>query len=182
MTRKSQRDWLSLISKGKQNALGLLVDGACRFAVLDGSEPRCYSGYAPVLEALHVLTMRMAGKVAQIGRTREVAEWSEWPKDLTSSGGNGGGKSGKSGKTANAPSTVQAVIIGTWRPVGSKWYGEEMLAMRETAEWTGSRITRLMWELIPLDHPHAAPVYAPTASARTRPQSAPEGSGRAGQC
>ena len=104
--------------------------------------------------------MRMAGKVAQIGRTREVAEWSEWPKELTSSGGNGGGKSGKSGKTANAPSTVQAVIIGTWRPVGSKWYGEEILAMRETAEWTGSRITRLMWELIPLDHPHAAPVYA----------------------
>ena len=31
--------------------------------------------------------------------------------------------------------------------------------MRETAEWTGRHLTKLMWELLPRDHPQAQPVF-----------------------
>ena len=61
-------------------------------------------------------------------------------------------------KGAPKPTVVQAIFIGTWRDLGAKWYGEEPRAMRETAEWVGRTITKLMWEPLPLDHPQALPV------------------------
>ena len=164
--RKSQRDWLQLISNGKSNALNGLLDGGVRFAVLDGPNPRCYVGYEQTLEALKVMALRMTGKVSHIGRTREVTDW-QWPKELASGGGGAGGGSKKK-RPENPPATVQAIIIGMWRPLGSKWYGDEELAMRETAEWCGSHVTKIMWELLPTDHPQAVPVMERLKEKRQR--------------
>ena len=40
--------------------------------------------------------------------------------------------------------------------------------MRETAEWTGRQMSRLMWEPLPLDHPQARPVLARMRDKRRR--------------
>lgn len=153
--RPSQRDWLTLISSGKTGALGELLDPRVRFAMLDGAEPTVYAGHAPTLEALTRLTFRMAKRVSHIGRTREVAAW-RWPPQLAQPA-DGGRRVGPGG--APAPLTVQAVLLGAWRPLGAKWYGEEEVALRETAEWVGRRIVRLVWEPLPNDHPQAVPVW-----------------------
>ena len=46
--------------------------------------------------------------------------------------------------------------------------------MRETAEWTGRVVTRLMWEPLPLDHPQAVPVLQRMRDKRRRARAGPK--------
>ena len=47
-------------------------------------------------------------------------------------------------------------------------YGEAEVAVRETAEWCGRRMCRIMWEKLPDDHPQAQPVWQRLRSKRRR--------------
>ena len=148
--RRSQRDWLQLVSRNSTGAFLDLLSQNCAFACLEpGAEPKVNFGNANVLEALKLLTSLMGGRIMHIGRTRELTEWT-FPRQL--------GPPPPSNKN-NPTTVVQAIFIGTWRQLGAKWYGEEVQCMRETAEWSGRQMTRLMWEAIPTDHPQAIPVF-----------------------
>jgi hypothetical protein len=166
MPRLSQRDWLQLISSGRNGALGDLIDPSIRFASIDGNEPSVYSGAAATLEALKLMVPRMAGRIDHIGRTREVVDW-VWPAELQAVGGEARAVAPRRGPPLPT-STVQAIFIGTWRPLGAKWYGEQAVAMRETAEWRGRSITRMVWEVLPPNHPQAQPVWRRLRAKRAR--------------
>ena len=44
--------------------------------------------------------------------------------------------------------------------------------MRETAEWRGRTVTRLVWERLPSDHPQAVPVWERLRDKRRRTKQA----------
>ena len=87
------------------------------------------------------MAKRMAGHISHIGRTRELTVW-EFPAEIRRAGA----------AVQLPPRIVQCVLIGNWRNPGAKWYGEMEVAMRETAEWRGSAMTKLVWEVL-RDHP-----------------------------
>ena len=166
--RRSQRDWLQLVSANRSGSFDELIATNAAFASFDGPEPRVHVGAPSVLEALKTMSTRLGGHISHIGRTRELSEWA-WPKELRS----GGAPAKKKG--VPAPVVVQAIFIGSWRPLGAKWYGEREQAMRETAEWTGRQMTKLMWEPLPLDHPQARTVHERLRDKRRRAARAKRG-------
>ena len=64
--RRSQRDWLLLISKGKSGGLAGLLDATVRFAVSDGPAPRCYAGYARTTSAAPSMPTARRGRPANL--------------------------------------------------------------------------------------------------------------------
>ena len=161
--RKSQRDWLQLVAANKAGAFLELLAPNTAFASLDGKVPQVYRGAARAYEALKASGQRLGGHIAHVGRTRELSEWA-WPKELMPDGDAPPPRK----KGAPKPTVVQAIFIGTWRDLGAKWYGEEERVMRETAEWTGRVMTKLMWEPLPFSHPQAQVVYQRLRDKRRR--------------
>lgn len=200
----TQRDWLTLFSKGKASALGELLSQSVTFTSVDapaGSEPKVSRGKEEVEAVLSSLAARMGGAIHHIGRSRELSPsgWA-WPgepapppaepagpsapssglveggvtaEELLERGAAAAGRllgvgkpKGKGGPPP--PVLMQAIMVGAWRPLGAKWYGEKEVALRETAEWTGRRITRIAWETLPANHPQALPVWARWRSRQLR--------------
>ena len=156
-----QRDWLQLLAKGRGEALGGMLRADARLDLLDGPTPRRARGDAEASDLVASLALRMHGKVHHIGRSRQIGEWA-WPDDggaEAAAGPGEGARRGRRGAPAPPPTIWQAIVIGAWRPHGGKWYAEEEAAMRETALWVGNKVSRLVWERLPPDHPQAAPVW-----------------------
>ena len=118
--RPSQRDWLRMVSGGRGGALAaLLAPDAFAFVITDGrskagdriTDGRSTSVHADPAEARGMLlatATRMAGRVAHIGRTRELGGW-EWPPEARKAFAGARKPSAKA--AAAPPRTVQAVFI-----------------------------------------------------------------------
>lgn len=151
--RPTQRDFLQLLAAGKTAALAPLLDvPRLAFALSDGHTCKVHAKPAEARQALVAMATRLAGRVAHIGRSRELGDWT-WPDGMPSVK-----PAAKATKGAPPPRITQAVFIGAWRPLGAKWYGEEEVAMRETALWRGPTVSRLVWEKLPDDHPQVSPL------------------------
>jgi len=158
----TQRDWLQMLGSGRTKDLPSLLGPTIGFVMVE-SATKCqsYPDAPTAREALETISARMAHHVSHIGRTRELSEW-VWHRALPPP------PAAKKVQPGAPTRVVQAVFIGAWRPLGGKWYGEAEVAMRETAEWRGRSMCRIMWEKLPEDHPQAKPVWKRLHSKRRR--------------
>ena len=165
LRRPTQREWLQLVGGGRLGVAGALLHDACGFLIGEegsGAErARAHAPGAESREAVLGMAKRMAGRVSHIGRTRHLASW-DFPPAVA--------KAGEA--VALPPRILQCVFIGDWRNLGAKWYGEREVAMRETAEWRGSKMTKLVWETLADSHPQARPVWERLSLKRKRAKQA----------
>ena len=163
--RPMQRDFLQMVGAGRTRELPALFDlPRLAFAIADGHACKVYADPTEARAALLATATRLGGRIAHIGRTRELRAWT-WPEGMPSPPK----PPGKPGKPpAPAARLYQAILIGTFRPLGAKWYGEQEVAMRETAEWRGTAITRVVWEVLSEDHPQAQSVWERLRAKRRR--------------
>ena len=172
----TQRDWLQLLSNGRVGSLEPLLHPQVAILSLDGRTPQVARGASEAAALIGPIAKRMQGRVLHIGRTRELGSW-KWPGELAPPEGAAVPPPPPAGasrrKTAARPLVVlQACMIGSWRPLGAPWYGEEVVVLRETAEWRGRLVTQLVWERLPHDHPQAVPVLRRWRARRRRAQAA----------
>jgi hypothetical protein len=119
---------------------------------------------------------------AAAGGGLDDAQIKAWLREDQATLAPSGGRRGQATPQPVGRVLTQTVVVGSWRVPGTKWYGEGRVSLRETLGWrqavnaadgyVARTMSRVLWEMLPADHPQAMPVWARLAERQRREKQA----------